>query len=221
MYKIIYIFNYSYLYIIYLYICYICKYVIHNILTCSLCNCFYIQGYLGSCRMFVQRRQRHPTPVLLPGNSHGRRILVGCSPWGCEESDTTERLHFPFSLSCIGEGNGNSLQCSCLENPMDRGAWWAAVYGVAQSQTRLKRLSSSSSRMFVILCLPSSFGTSFLYLRECSCTCPVSASHFFLHTILLLATPPFSPSQLSFHLTSVCQNSWYKYLQNHVCWRFF
>ena len=67
------------------------------------------------------------------------------SPWGCEESDTTERLHFHFSLSCIGEGNGNPLQCSCLENPRDGGAWWAAVYGAAQSQTRLKQLSSSSS----------------------------------------------------------------------------
>ena len=66
------------------------------------------------------------------------RSLVGCSPWGLEESDTTERLHFHFSLSCIGEGNGNPLQCSCLENPWDGGAWWAAVYGVAQSQTRLK-----------------------------------------------------------------------------------
>jgi len=85
---------------------------------------------------------------------------VGCSPWGCTESDTTERLHFHFSLSCLGEGNnpeisvawaslvaqmvknmpsgegnGNPLQCSCLENPRDRGTWWAAVYGVAQSQT--------------------------------------------------------------------------------------
>ena len=87
----------------------------------------------------------HPTPVLLPGKSHGWRNLVGCSPWGCWESDTTERLHFYFSLSCIGEGNGNPLQCSCLENPRDRGAWWAAISGVAQSQTRLKRLSSSSS----------------------------------------------------------------------------
>ena len=90
------------------------------------------------------RRQWHPTPVLLPGKSHGRRSLVGCSPWGGEESDTTERLHFHFSLSCIGEGNGNPLQSSCLENPRDRGAWWAAAYGVAQSRTRLKRLSSSS-----------------------------------------------------------------------------
>ena len=55
--------------------------------------------------------------------------LAGCSPWSCEESDTTEHLHFHFSFSCIGEGNGNPLQCSCLENPRDGGAWWAAVYG--------------------------------------------------------------------------------------------
>ena len=76
---------------------------------------------------------------------HGQRSLVGCSPWGREESDTTERLHVHFSLSCIGGGNGNPLQCSCLENPRDGGAWWSATYGVAQSRTRLKRLSSSSS----------------------------------------------------------------------------
>ena len=92
----------------------------------------------------VRRRQWHPTPVLLPGKSHGRRSLVGCSPGGRSESDTTERLHFHFSLSCIGEGNSNPLQCSCLENPRDGGAWWVAVYGVTQSRTRLKRLSSSS-----------------------------------------------------------------------------
>ena len=94
--------------------------------------------------VYFWRRQWHPTPVLLPGESHGWRSLVGCSPWGCTESDTTERLHFPISLSCIGEGNGNPLQCSCLENPSDGGARRAAVYGVAQSRTRLKRLSSSS-----------------------------------------------------------------------------
>ena len=76
-----------------------------------------------------QGRQWRPTPVLLPGKSHGRRSLVGCSPWGREKSDTTERLHFHFSLLCIGEGNGNPLQCSFLENPRD---------GVAQSRTRLK-----------------------------------------------------------------------------------
>ena len=90
-------------------------------------------------------RQWHPTPVLLPGRSHGLRSLVGCSPWGREELDMTERLHFHFSLSCIGEGNGTPLQYSCLENPRDGGAWWAAIYGVAQSWTQLKRLSSSSS----------------------------------------------------------------------------
>ena len=91
------------------------------------------------------RRQWHPTPVLLLGKSHGWRSLVGCSPWGHYELDTTEWLHFHFSLSCIGEGNGNPLQCSCLENPRDRGAWWAAISGVAQSQTWLKWLSSSSN----------------------------------------------------------------------------
>ena len=100
----------------------------------------------------MRRRRWHPTPVLSPGKSHGRRSLVGCSPWGREESDTTERLPFHFSLSCIGEGNGNPLQHSCLENSRDRGAWWAAVYGVTWSRTRLKRLSSSSSSSSVYMC---------------------------------------------------------------------
>ena len=124
----------------------------------------------------------HPTPVLLPGKSHGRRSLVGCSQ--TRLSDFTFTFHFhalekemathssvlawripgtgepgrlqsmgllrvghdwATSLSCIGEGNGNPLQCSCLENPRDGGARWAAVYGVAQSQICLKQLSSSSS----------------------------------------------------------------------------
>ena len=79
------------------------------------------------------RRQWQPIPVLLPGKSHGQRSLVGCCLWDRIESDMTERLH--FSLSCIGEGNGNPLQCSCLENPREGGAWWAAVYGVAESDT--------------------------------------------------------------------------------------
>ena len=87
----------------------------------------------------LRRRQWQPTPVLLHGKSHGQRSLVGCSPWGRTESDTTERLHFDFSLSCTGEGNGSPLQCSCLENPRDGGACWAAVYGVTESRTRLKR----------------------------------------------------------------------------------
>ena len=97
------------------------------------------------------RRQWHPTPALLPGKSHGRRSLVGCSPWGRQESDTTERLHFHFSLSCAGEGNGNPLQCSCLENSRDRGAWWTAVYGVAWSRTQLKRLKQQQQQSPVYL----------------------------------------------------------------------
>jgi len=96
----------------------------------------------------LQRRQWHPTPVLLPGKSHGQRSLVGCSPWALEESDATEWLHLHFSLSCIGEENGNLLQCSCLENPRDGGDWWAAFYGVAQSRKWLKRLSSSSMKTY-------------------------------------------------------------------------
>ena len=95
-------------------------------------------GPNGKILQYVDDLQ--PTPVLLPGKSHGQR-------------STTERLHFHFSLSCIGEGNGNPLQCSCLENPRDGGAWWAAIYGVAQSQTRLKWLSSSSSSIVPCLVL--------------------------------------------------------------------
>ena len=106
---------------------------------------------LGFSMYSIWRRQWQSTPVLLPGKSHGWRSLGDYSPWGHEESDMTEQLHFHFSLSCIGEGNGNPLQCSCLENPRDRGAWWAAVYGVTQSWTRLKRLSSSSSSMYSIM----------------------------------------------------------------------
>ena len=96
---------------------------------------------------------RYDTHAMAPHSS----ALAWKTPWveepgrlqsmGCKESDTTERLHFHFSLSCIGEGNGNPLQCSCLENPRDEGAWWAVVYGVVQSQTQLKQLSSSSSKV--------------------------------------------------------------------------
>ena len=96
------------------------------------------------------RRKWQPIPVFLPWESQGWGSPVDCHLWGCTESDMTERLPFHFSLSHIGEGNGNPFQCSCLENPRDGGAWWAAVYGVAQSRTRLKRLSSSSSSV----CMP-------------------------------------------------------------------
>ena len=111
----------------------------------------------------TQRRQRqwHPTPVLLPGESHGQRSLVGCSPWGCRV-----RHNWATSLSLFTfthwRRKCNPLQYSCLENPRDGGAWWAAVCEVTQSQTRLKWLSSSSSLVnldFSILQLIS------LYLR--------------------------------------------------------
>src|SRR5574340_961427 len=82
------------------------------------------------------RRKWQPTPVFLPGESQGQQRLVGCCLWGRTESDKTEQLYFHFSLSCIAEGNGNPLQCSCLENPRDSRDWWAAVCGVAQSRTR-------------------------------------------------------------------------------------
>ena len=104
--------------------------------------------YLTKC--CIQRRWWHPTPVLLPGKSHGRRSLVGCS-----QSMGSLRVRHnwatSFSLSCFREGNGNPLQCSCLENLRDRGAWWAAVYGVTQIWTRLKWLSSSSSKCCINL----------------------------------------------------------------------
>ena len=96
-----------------------------------------IGSIFGPLYALSQRRRWHSTPVLLPGKSHGWRSLVGCSPWGLEELDTAEWLHFHFSLSCIGEGNGNPLQCSCLENPIDRGARRATVHGVTKSQTWL------------------------------------------------------------------------------------
>ena len=103
--------------------------------------CFFFFFFFLATRHVGRRRKWQPTPVFSPGESQGWGSLVGCSPWGCEESDTTEQLHFAFSLSCIGEGNGNPLQCSCLENPRDGGAWWAAVHGVAKSWTRLSNFT--------------------------------------------------------------------------------
>ena len=103
--------------------------------------------------------------------------MVGCSPWGRWESDTTERLHFIFSLSCIGEGNGNPLQCACLENPRDGGAWSAAVYGVTQSQTRLKWLSSSSSSrvlLYTIITVVQSASYVWLFATPWTTVCQAS-----------------------------------------------
>ena len=111
------------------------------------------------------------------------------------ESDTTERLPFHFSLSCIGEGNGNPLQCSCLEYPRDRGAWWAAIYGVAQSQTRLKRLSSSSSSPVI------SKNVIVAHEKICYNWFPFFSLHIFMYSLTVqlntLLTSSFSKS--AFH----------------------
>ena len=115
----------------------------------TLCQCYLKMHAVGegpSASLWVLRHFLSPISRMLEALCHGRRSLVGCSPWGHWESDKTERVHFHFSLSSIGEGNGNPLQCSCLENPRDGGSWWAAVYGVAQTWIWLKWLSSSSSR---------------------------------------------------------------------------
>ena len=125
----------------------------------------------------TRRRQWHPTPVLLPGKSHGWRSLEGCSPWGRWGSDTTEQLAFHFSLSCIGEGNGNPLQCSCLENPRDGGAWWAAVYGVAKSRTRLKWLSSSSNTTACMSTTKGACGSQTPRESPSNCFLVVTSSH--------------------------------------------
>ena len=126
-------FIYTFIYTIYIYINDTVIYVYIYIIL-YLYIYIYIYTYIHRY-IYIWRRPWHPIPVLLPGKSHGRRSLVGCSPCGCEELDMTEQLPFHFSLSCIGEANGNPLQCSCLENPRDGGAWWVAIYGVAQSQT--------------------------------------------------------------------------------------
>ena len=119
---------------------------------------------------------------------------------GSLESDTTERLYFHFSLSCIGEGNGTPFQCSCLENPRDGGAWWAAVYGVTQSWTRLKRLSSSSSNilyviLFILLSASSNQNISFMFHL-------FTATHYPIYN-------PFPPTKYKviFHLLTNLSNA--------------
>ena len=124
--------------------------MLHNT-SCEHMLSLHLDEYLGekllSCGLGVCLRVRtqslpekamaaHSTTLVwrIPGTGE----LVGCSPWGHEELDTTERLHLHFSLSCIREGNGNPLQCSCLENPRDGRAWWAAIYEIAQRWTQLK-----------------------------------------------------------------------------------
>ena len=130
-------------------------------------NCLINLPVNSNIYISFQRRQWYPTPVLLPGKSHGWRSLEGCSPWSRWGSNMTERLHFHFSLSCIGEGNGTPLQCSCLENPRDKEAWWAAVYGVTQSRTRLKWFSNSNISFGSLLLIDFFLLTVGLYFFDC------------------------------------------------------
>ena len=110
-----------------------------------------------ACR---SRRQWHPTPVLLPGKSHGWRSLVGCSPWGRERVGHDWATSLSLFTFMHWRRKWQSLQCSCLENPRDGGAWWVAIYGVAQSQTRLKWLSSSSIHINMVIKWTESMATS-------------------------------------------------------------
>ena len=110
-------------------------------------QCPYLVEGTRSSLAFLSEKAMAPHSSTLAWKIRGWRSLVGCSPRGCSELDPTKRLHFHFSLSCIGEGNGNPLQCSCMVNPRDGEAWWAAVYGDAQSRTRLKQLGSSSIQL--------------------------------------------------------------------------
>ena len=155
---------------------------------------FQFQLHFFSLCSYSRRRQWHPTPILLPGKSHGWRSLVGYSPCRRGESDMTEWLHFHFSFWCTGEGNGNTLQCSCLENPRDRGAWWAAVYGVAQSRTRLTWLSSS---IISVALLENSFQWAWNYIKFCVCIHHLYPTiHFFRLDYIFL---PLHPRLFSFH----------------------
>ena len=126
---------------------------------------------------------------------------MGCSPWSCYNSDTAEWLHFHFLLSCIGEGNGNPLQCSCLEDPRDRGAWWAVVYGVAQSRTRLKWLSISNRH--------SAFSCIF-FLPSIPLLLPFLFSLF--HLSYFLSPPPLFPLRILLYLLSFPPKRLFMYL---------
>ena len=138
-----------------------------------------------------------PHASALAWESQGWGNPGGCRPWGRTESDTAERLHSHFSLSYIGEGNGNTLQCSCLENPRDSGAWWAAVYGVAERWTQPKWLSSSNYKTAqvngllktkVVCILKHYQGISITYIVHNKIECKWSynlMSHFYLSIMLL------------------------------------
>ena len=138
----------------------------------------------------LRRRQWHPTPVLLPGKSHGRRSLVGCSPWGHEESDRTKRLHFHFSLSCFGEGNGNPLQCSCLENPRDGEPGGLPSMGSHRVRHDWSNLAAAAAAAAADLSR---------CLLSCSLSIPCLTSACFTYTLLTWLTFPRTCLQPQLH----------------------
>ena len=125
--------------------------VVLNIYINAISVCVISEIFLLSIGFYIY--PWHPIPVFLPGKSHRQRSLVGCGPWRCEESDTTEQFPFHFSLSCIGEGNDNPPQCFCLENPRDGEPGGLPSMGSSQSRTRLMRLSSSSMFTYINIVL--------------------------------------------------------------------
>ena len=160
----------------------------------SACNAW-DPGLIPGSGRFPWKKKWQPIPVLLPGKFHGQRSLEGCSPWGRWGSDTTEWLHFHFLLSCIGEGNGNPLQCSFLENPRDGGASWAAVYGVTQSWMWLKRLISSSSVYILEVC--------FLCFRACEPSPFPDIAELLCKVVLLICTPSSRVWEFQLLITSL------------------
>ena len=158
------------------------------------------------------RRQWHPTPVLLPGKSHGRRSLVGGSPWGRTESDTTERLHFHFSLSCIGEGNGNPLQCSCLENPRDGGASMGS-HRVGHDWSNLAAAAVKNDVKHLSVCL---FATCIYFLVKTCCShflnwdfyFPVVEFWFSLYIFIVNSLTYVWPPNTSSKLSLVFEVKW-------------
>ena len=149
-----------------------------------------------------RRRRWHPTPVLLPGKSHGQRSLVGCSPWGCEELDTTEQLHFHFLLSCTGEGNGNPLQCSCLENPRDGGAWSMGLHRVWHDWSNLAA-AAAAAYLNDLVVFPTFFNLSLNLAIRSSWSQPQSAPSLVLADCVEL--PIFGCKEYN-------QSSWFR------CW---
>ena len=150
-------------------------------------------------RIMSWRRQWQPTPVLLPGKSHGQRSLVGCSPWVAKSRTWLSDFTFTFHFHALEKGmvtHSLATQCSCLENPRDRGAWWAAVYGVAQSRTWLKQLSSSSKDKEWDLDVETCFlGVSqqfpWVLLRKSNLQIFLKSSESSIYTFPTMAYPPF------------------------------